>query len=311
MKRAHCLGSVVADALSKTLARYPVPGKVPQVRTESLDFQLGGCAGNSAAALAQIGIPVAAFSMVGDDAQGRFLLEELERHGVETGGVRVSDEGSTAFTYVGIHPDGDRTFIHTPGVTEKFSLADLDRSEALRADYFLYQNYWNMPLLDGDPGAGLLAEARKNGVVTLIDTSWGYGPDLGLWEVMLPHVDYALPSMEEMQEIYPGLDAEQVADEVHRSGARIVVLKLGKDGVLVHDGTEMVQVPSCATEVVDTTGAGDCFDAGFIAGLAHGLSDLDAARLGSLAAASCIRNVGGAVGIPRLEVLLEGLAGSG
>jgi fructokinase len=82
-----------------------------------------------------------------------------------------------------------------------------------------------------------------------------------------------------------------------------VVLKLGRDGCLVVDSKSVVQLPSVAKEIVDTTGAGDCFDAGFIAGLVKGLSDVESAKVGNLAAAACVRNVGGAVGIPEYKAL--------
>jgi len=92
---------------------------------------------------------------------------------------------------------------------------------------------------------------------------------------------------------------------LREKGARRVVLKLGKDGCLLANEAGTLRVPSVATEIVDTTGAGDCFDAGFIAGLANGLDDAAAAKVGAAAAAACIRHVGGAVGIPTYGELLK------
>jgi fructokinase len=94
---------------------------------------------------------------------------------------------------------------------------------------------------------------------------------------------------------------------LHDRGARTVVLKMGKDGALLSSDGETNAVPAYATDVVDTTGAGDCFDAGFIAGLAQGLSDVEAAHIGSRAAAACLRHVGSAAGIPPFASLFEEL----
>ncbi|HUU58677.1 MAG TPA: carbohydrate kinase family protein [Phycisphaerae bacterium] len=307
MKRVHCLGVLVVDALSRPLARYPQPGEVTQVTTDSLQFLPGGGAANSASALAQMGLPVKIFSRVGDDPNGAFILERLRACGADTGGVGVGRGETTPFTYVGIHPDGDRTFIHTPGANRTFRLADTERRELLDCDYLLYQDCWCMPGIDGPVGAELLAEARRRRVVTLLDECWGLGPNRDLWEQMVPHADYVLPSVDDMLAIYPGRRPGQIVSLLHDRGARTVVLKMGREGCLVSDGTKAVGVPSAADRIVDTTGAGDCFDAGFVAGLAGGLDDLGAARMGSLAAAACIRSVGGATGIPPIETLMQQL----
>lgn len=307
MKRVHCLGVMVVDALSRPLPEYPVPGKITQVVTESLRFLPGGGAANTGSALGQLGVPVGVFSKVGGDPNGTLILDELRKHGVDTAGVRVSAEDSTPFTYVGIHPDGERTFIHTPGANCSFSRKDVDLEALLATDFLLYQDLWVLPLLDGRAGAEILAEAQRRGIVTLLDECWGLGPDRDTWETMLPHVDYALPSLHDMRAIYEYCSRDEILDQIHAKGVRTIALKMGEDGCLVSADGQRTLVPSVATDIVDTTGAGDCFDAGFVAGLAHGLLPVDAARAGSVVAAACIRHVGGAVGIPRFEQVLREL----
>ena len=305
MKTVHCVGVLVVDALCGPLAGYPAPGRQPQVVAQSIRFMPGGGAANTASALAQMGLPVGVFSKVGGDLTGRFLLEELAGRGVDNSGVAVSAGESTPFTFVGIGPDGNRTFIHTPGANLTFGLADIDRDRLLKADFLFYQDLWVLPNLDGPGGASLLAEARTRGLTTLLDECWGLGPDRDKLETMLPHADYVVPSLEDLLAIYPGRSGPEMIRTLAERGATKVVLKMGSEGCLVWSGGAPTRVPSCATRIVDTTGAGDCFNAGFVAGLACGLTDVQAARLGSLAAAACIRHVGGATGIPRLEVLME------
>ena len=305
--RVSCLGVLVVDALSKPLSGYPIPGKRPQVVTDSIRFLPGGGSANTSLALAQMGIPVTVFSKIGADQNGQFILDELQRHGVETSCICTAEHETTPFTYVGIHPNGERTFLHTPGTNRTFTLEDIDCEAVLRGDFLLYQDLWVLPGVDGQPGAGLLAKARDRGLVTFLDECWGLGPNREAWETMLPHADYALPSLDDMKAIYSESEPETIVRLLHENGARKVVIKMGKDGALLSsDGTTSL-IPAYATDVVDTTGAGDCFDAGFIAGLAHGLSDVKAAHSGSLAAAACLRHVGGAVGIPPFASLLEDL----
>ena len=297
-KVVHCLGVVVVDALSEGMVEYPVPRTRPQVNTRALRFSPGGGAANTASALALLGIPAAVFSKVGSDVMGRFAYEELQARGIDVAGLARSEAGTTPFTYVGIHPDGERTFVHTPGVNLTFTLADIDRERLLRCDMLLYQDLWVLPGIDGENGAHLLAEARQRGVRTLLDECWGYGPNRAVFEQTCRHADYVLPSFDDLAAIYPGLSPGQMVAQLHKIGADKVVLKLGQDGCLVSAGAEPIAIASEARQVVDTTGAGDCFDAGFIAGLAHGLAEVQAARIGSLAAAACIQAVGGARGIP-------------
>ena len=296
--RVNCLGVLVVDALSGPLERYPEPGRVSQVVTKSLRFAAGGGAANTGGALAKMGVPVGVFSKVGNDANGAFLLRELGGCGVDTAGIRVAENETTPFTFVGIHPDGDRTFIHTPGSNLTFSRDDLDLDKLLSADYLLYPDCWVLPKLDGCPAAEILAEAQQRGVVTLLDECWGLGPRLDALSAMLPHCDYFMPSYDDMSAVLPGLSPENLADKLIGMGAKNVVLKMGAKGCLLCIGGRKISLPSLARKVVDTTGAGDCWNAGFIAGLIHGLPSAEAARTGHACAAFCVEHVGGCAGVP-------------
>ncbi|MBI4026795.1 MAG: sugar kinase [Verrucomicrobia bacterium] len=303
MKRINCLGIIVMDALSGPLSSYPVPRVCTQVTTDSIRFQPGGGAANSAAALAQMGIPVSLFSKIGADLIGSLVCGELERCGVNVSGVIKSPADTTPFTFVGLHADGDRTFVHTPGANKTLCLADFNEDRLLDADCLFCQDYWGAPGMEGLPVANLLEKARRRGMVTLLDECWGFGPDRDSLEAVLPFVDYFLPSVDDMGAIFPGLQPFAIISRLHQLGAAHVVLKMGRDGCLVSTGSSPVSVPSHAVKIVDTTGAGDCFDAGFIAGILHGLSDQESALIGSHAAAACIAHVGGASGIPKFHQL--------
>jgi sugar/nucleoside kinase (ribokinase family) len=312
MSRIHCLGIMVTDALSGPLPQYPVAKERVQVVTRDLRFMPGGGAVNAASALARMGLAASIFSKAGDDPLGAFLLAELARVGVDTGGVRLSASDRTPFTYVGIHPDGDRTFIHTPGANLSFRMADLDRDRLLDAEYLLYPDLWVLPELDGRPVADLFREARRRGVVTLMDECWGLGPRRDTFEPVLPHCDYVLPSLDDMRAIYPGATAEQVAAGLLAQGAGTVVVKMGAEGCLVARPGSVVRVPAMTARVVDTTGAGDCWNAGFIAGLAHRADVVEAAGIGSACAAFCIEAVGGSAGVPDYKAVARRSArGSG
>lgn len=302
MATVHCLGALVVDALSGPLPAYPVPRVRTQINTKSIKFMPGGGAANTGSALAQMGISTAIFSKVGDDLNGAFLLQQLRKNGADVSNVRKSEKENTPFTFVGLHPDGDRSFIHTPGSNLTFSQNDVDPKALYACKFLLYQDMWVLPKMDGVTPK-ILAEAQRRGVVTVLDECYGLGPRREIIEAALPHCDVVLPSYDDLLVIYPGCSPKQVAKKLRERGAKRVVLKLGKEGCLVMNDAGVVCVRSMATRIVDTTGAGDCFNAGFIAGLAHRLDDVPAAKVGAAAAAACIRNVGGAVGIPKYRTL--------
>ena len=291
----------MVDLLSGPIKQYPVPRVQPQITTEWIRMAPGGGAANTPSALARMGLQVTAFSKVGDDPYGAFIRRELEQLGVDTAGVCVSAKDSTPFTFVGIHDDGDRTFIHTPGSNVTFKLADIDLEHALECDFLLYHDLWVLPGLDGAPAASLLAKARERGVVTFLDEGFGYGPKRESLEAMLPHCDYVVPSFDDLQVIYPNSTASELADQLIGLGAGAVVIKMGAKGCFVARGQVRTQVPAYPANVVDTTGAGDCWDAGFIAALSRGKDPVAAAQIGCACAAFGIEAVGGSTGVPRYE----------
>ena len=303
MKRVHCVGIVVVDLLNGPIREYPVPRAHPMITAEWTRVMPGGGAANAPSALARMGIPVASFSKVGDDLNGEFIRRELGKLGVDTTGFCVSPTESTPFTFVAIHTDGDRTFIHTPGANLTFSPGDLDLNRVLSADYLLYHDLWVLPAFDGKPAASLLAEAQKRGVATLLDEDFGYGPRRDQLEEMLPYCDYFIPSYHDLSGIYPGASPEEMAAVLLARGARHVVLKMGQEGCVVAWGNERHRVPCLPAKVVDTTGAGDCWDAGFIAALAHGEDIVAAARTGNACAAFGIEAIGGSTGVPTYDAV--------
>jgi sugar/nucleoside kinase (ribokinase family) len=298
MKNINCLGVAVMDALSGPIEAYPVPRLRPQITLEHCDLMPGGGAVNTASALARMGFPAAVFSKIGKDPMGSLLVKELERCGVKTQYLVVSAEDATPFTFVGVHPGGERTFIHSPGANKTLTLADLDIDALLDCEFLLYQDLWALPALDAGAGAELLASARRRGVVTLLDECWGFGPERGSFEKLVSCCDYVVPSFDDMLAIYPGATPGQIASHLLDLGAGTVVLKLGQSGCYIAEGKERTLIPALPVSIVDTTGAGDCWNAGFLAGLSQGKNVISSARLGCAAAAFSIEAAGGSTGVP-------------
>lgn len=309
--RIHCIGVLVVDAVSGPIDHYPSPRRDVQVICDYVRFLSGGGAANTTVALAQMGFTTTVFGKVGGDSNGTLLKERLEAFGVDTEGLKVAGGETTPFTFVGVHPDGDRTFIHTPGANVSFNKEDIDLERLLECEVLVYQDLWVLPRLDGPPAASMLKAAQQKGIATVLDECWGLGPERKKLESMLPYVDYFLPSYDDLRVAFGEDDPERILDVLNDLCDCTVVMKMGSQGCLVRLAPEergggsgnrpTLAVPSAATRIIDTTGAGDWFDAGFIAATATGKKPVEAAGYGARAAAACIGQIGGSPTIPGLR----------
>ena len=163
-----------------------------------------------------------------------------------------------------------------------------------------------MPKLDGEPTARILRHAKDAGVMTSLDTVWDTtGNWLKTLEPCLPHVDVFLPSIEEAKQL-TGLDSPpEIAKFLMDYGIQIVGLKMGKRGSYVRTVTEEIYAPSYEVDVVDATGAGDAYVAGFLAGIVMGWDLKRTIELASAAGAACVTAIGTTAGIKNIEETVE------
>lgn len=316
-----CLGIMVVDVVARPLRELPDKGKL--VLVDRMELHTGGCAVNTGIALASLGCKVAVTGKVGQDGFGDFLIETLGGYGVDTRGVVRDPLANTSATMVMVDPDGERSFVHylgaNAGLTEQEIALDLiGRSRILHiAGSFL------MPKFDGQPTANVLKWAREAGLTTSLDTAWD---SLGGWlatiEPCLPYIDIFMPSFEEAKMIAGRDEPGDVADFFLGYGIEMVALKMGEKGCFVRTAGEEISLPAHSVEMIDATGAGDCFAAGFLAGVALGWGLGRTTRLANAAGAACITAMGATTGIKSMEETLalvasydyifgSGLSGSG
>ena len=160
-----------------------------------------------------------------------------------------------------------------------------------------------LPKFDGEGAARLLAEARKRGKLTSMDVTWDTtGRWLSVIEPCLPHLSFFMPSIREAQQIAGSDVPQEIAEFFQKKGVGTAVVKLGEKGCYVKRGAEPGFFMSAfRTEVVDTTGAGDSFVAGFLTGVLKGWDVKACAELACAVSAMNIRAVGATAGIPTFE----------
>lgn len=300
-----CLGILVADMVARPLKAMPSPGRL--VLVEEMGLHTGGCAVNAASALARLGLPVGVIGKVGIDPLGDFVINTMQERGINTQGVKRDQGAGTSSTMVMVEPDGERRFVHYIGANACLTIDDVDMGLVSEASILHVGGSLVMPGIDGQPTADLLQQARAAGVTTFLDTVWD---DTGRWmeilEPCLPHIDYFIPSLSEAQALVGLSEPSEVAQALIDHGCGIVALKMGEEGCLVMNGDgDTIRLPAFDVDVVDSTGAGDAFAAGFIAGVWQDWALDETASFASAVGALCVTGSGASGGMRSLDETIK------
>ena len=294
------LGIFVVDMIGFPIDRFPEKGRLEVF--DELEMHSGGCANNTAIALAKLGIDVGAMGRIGTDKFGDFVLQILDNNRVDTRAMIRDAEINTPVTFVAVASDGERSFLHYMGTNRAISEDDVDLGLIRSSKILHVAGSFVMPKLDGEPTARILRHAKEAGVMTSLDTVWdATGKWLNTLEPCLPYVDVFLPSIEEAKQL-TGFDSPpEIAKFLMDYGIQTVGLKMGKSGSYVRSATEEIYVPSYEVDIVDATGAGDAYVAGFLAGIVMGWDLKRTSELASAAGAACVTAIGTTAGIKNLE----------
>ena len=273
---------------------------------ERMSLEIGGSASITAVAAARLGLRVALVAAVGPDAAGTFMLDALAKEGVDVSAVAIRDGQATGMT-VALSRGGDRAILTALGAMNSLTAADMPASILERARHVHVSSYFLLADSLGPGLADLFARARAAGAATSLDTNWDPAER---WRderlsAAIAQAGLLLPNEAEALALSGASSVEAAASALVALGPRVAV-KLGARGVLVASGpAELHQVCLPPVTPVDTTGAGDCFNAGLIAGLLQGLPLPRAAALGCAAGALSTGALGGTAGAPDLRKAMD------
>lgn len=250
----------------------PTFGQVEQL-LEDANLTIGSSAGIFACGAARLGLRVAFIGKVGNDEFGRYMQNSLADRGIDTSGVVVDPEIKTGLTVILSHGN-DRAILTYLGTMARLHYQEIDVELLSRARHLHLASYFMQDDLRPDVPR-LLALARQHGMTVSLDTN--YDPteqwDSGLAET-LRYTDIFFPNQTELHAI-SGISDAGLALKAMSDRVPIVAVKLGERGGIARRGDEVVQCEPVRVQVIDTTGAGDSFDAGFLYGY---LSDWDLTR---------------------------------
>ncbi len=272
---------VVGDVMLDVVAAARAPIAHASDTPASVSWSGGGAAGNVAAWLAHAGCPVTLVARVGADVPGAVAVAELEAAGVDVRAARDPDR-ATGTCVVVLAADGERSMLPDRGASAALAPADLPAAAFAAGAHLHLSGY--VLLGDASRAAGLeaLRRARAAGMTVSIDPASaapllaaGTADALG-W---MSGADVLLPNREEAEVLTGERDPGRAAPALVRAaGAREVLVTLGGDGALWTDGRRILRSPAADAEVLDTTGAGDAFAAGWLAARTSGARPEQALR---------------------------------
>ncbi len=283
-----------------------IPGRSDGQLVDTIRMSPAGTAGGTAVVLSRLGAEVTSYGAVGADPIGDSLLALLAHEGVDTVGLVRKDDQQTSSSVIPVRPNGDRPAWHCIGANGALTLDDLPP-----LDGFEFVHLGGPEFLGGEAAGQLLKSARDLGATTSMDILAPGDPDMLAWVAdALPYADYLLPNDEQVLGFTGASSLEEGAQQLVERGVGCVAVTQGAKGALVVTADDVVEVPAFDIEVVDTTGCGDAFSAGFLRGLSLGRDLRSAAALGCAAAAYVAQGLGTDAGAYSLESV-ELLARSG
>jgi sugar/nucleoside kinase (ribokinase family) len=296
------IGLCVVDVLGRPVDRYPEKGKLSIF--DKMEIHVGGCAAATTITIAKMGAKASIAGRIGSDGLGDFFLNYTKQSGADVSQVVRDGINSTAFTFVAISSDGDRTFFHCPGADNAFCLDDIDMNFVANAKVVHIGGAFVMNAFDGENTYRVLKAAKDAGAITSIDTA--YNPGRNPEEVLgkaYPFIDYFFAGYEEGVYIIGKKDYHDIASSILARGPKAAIIKRGEKGSFVLSEGKGFDIEPFPATVVDTCGAGDVYVGGFLFGVVQGWQIEKCGRLGALLASYSISAMGGTAGVPKISDL--------
>jgi sugar/nucleoside kinase (ribokinase family) len=304
-KKILVIGELNVDLIVTGLASLPTFGQ--ELTCTGFSRALGSSSAIFARALAGLGAQVDFMGKVGNDDNGRFMLAQLHEIGIGTQNVLVDPTIQTGVTISLTYPH-EKAQITYLGSIADYRLSDVNLG--VLGDYthlHMASVYLQTGLRPAFPE--LLRRARNLGLTTSLDPGWD--PEEawnGVLQEALSAVNILFVNEHEVRAMAKMASVRQAASSLARN-VELVVAKLGADGALLADRSGRLEIPALPVQVVDTTGAGDSFNAGFIYGyILEGGSKAEALRFANACGAIAVTRVGGASSVPaasEVEIFLS------
>ena len=290
-----CFGALNIDRLYRV---DKIAGRGEERRILGVNEQPGGSAANTAVGLARLGLKVGFIGKVANDREGKILISDLEKEGIDVKGVKVSSSGRSGVVNGYVDQHGERALYVDPGVNDTLTLRDIDLSWVSSARFLHLTSFVGEKPFEAQ--IQLVERLPKNVRVSL-DPGHLYAiKGLKRLEPIIRRCNILIPNEKELK-LLTGKGPEEGAETLLSYGVSVVAVKLGHKGCYVTNGEEKHWLRTFKVKVVDTTGAGDAFCAGFLYGIIKDMSIKDSGILGNYIASRCITKSGARAGLPYIS----------
>jgi hypothetical protein len=298
------IGLYILDVLGRPVSRIPDRGDVEFI--DEIRLTVAGTAGGTVIDTAKLGLKSLAVGAVGDDEKADWVLATLEKFGVDASQMQRIAGVPTSATILNVRPNGERPALHVRGASDHFDVSPDTYDAVFDAEIVHLGGTGLLRRLDGSASETLLREAKRRGRTVTFDLIAASAETLALVEPLLQHIDYFMPSIEEARDMSGKSSVEDCARFYLDRGVATCVFTLGGEGAYYasRDGAAF-RSPAYRIDVVDTTGCGDAFDAGFITALRHSMEPETAVRFAQAAAGLVATGLGSDAGIRSFEHTLD------
>ena len=254
---------------------------------------------------ARLGLKVAFIGVCGDDVFGHFMLDEMQKRNVDVSNVIIRPNGQTGLSVI-LNQDADRAILTHLGLIADLQASDIPDSLLCQTRHFHVASYFLQTKLQPDLPA-LFQRAHSFGLTTSLDTNYDPSEKWAGFDELLSATDVFLPNKTEALSITQANDVESAARQLAQK-CKLVAVKLGADGALACTHNKITHAESISVNVVDTVGAGDTFDAGFMVGYLTDWLLERSLRLACVCGAMSMQKAGGTEGQPTLEEAMKYLS---
>jgi sugar/nucleoside kinase (ribokinase family) len=275
----------------------PEFGQVEKL-VDSATLTIGSSSAIFACGAARLGLKVAFIGVCGDDVFGRFMLDEMQKRNVEIENVIVHPNGFTGLSVI-LARGADRAILTHPGLISALQASDISDSLLRRARHLHVASYFLQTALQPDL-PNLFRRARSFGLTTSLDTNYDPSEKWLGFDELLSVTNVFLPNEKEAVSLSGESNVDLAADRL-KVRVETLAIKIGAEGALGVNQNQKVRAASIPVNVVDTVGAGDSFDAGFLFGHLNGWSLQKSLQLACVCGAISTQKAGGVSGQPTLE----------
>ncbi|MEH2506461.1 sugar/nucleoside kinase (ribokinase family) [Bradyrhizobium sp. AZCC 1578] len=293
-------GTYILDILGVPVTEIPAGGG--RALIDEIRLTVAGTAGGTVVPCARLGLNARAVGAVGTDEKADWVLNAMEREGIDISVMERMPGAPTSATILPIRPDGSRPVLHARGASARWRISSEAQKAACQSKVLHLGGVGSLLAMDGAPSVALLRDAKAAGCITTLDLIQARSETLALVEPLLPYVDFFMPSIDETHAMVGTDDPVACARIFIDKGAGACAISLGENGsfVMAREGRQFT-LPAFEVAVRDTSGCGDSYTGGFIAGLVRDWDLLDCAKLATATAAIVATGLGSGANLVSFE----------